>query len=106
MIYMSSALAVNKESFRKEVLESEKTVLVDFWAAWCGPCRMLSPVIDEIAAENSDIKVVKINVDEQPELAQEFNIMTIPSLLVFKNGELVNQSAGVKPKPLILQMIK
>lgn len=103
---MSSALAVNKESFRKEVLESEKTVLVDFWAAWCGPCRMLSPVIDEIAAENSDIKVVKINVDEQPELAQEFNIMTIPSLLVFKNGELVNQSAGVKPKPLILQMIK
>ncbi len=103
---MSSALAVSKESFRKEVLESEKTVLVDFWAAWCGPCRMLSPVIDEIAAENSDIKVVKINVDEQPELAQEFNIMTIPSLLVFKNGELVNQSAGVKPKPLILQMIK
>ena len=103
---MSSALAVSKESFRKEVLESEKTVLVDFWAAWCGPCRMLSPVIDEIAAENSDIKVVKINVDEQPELAQEFNVMTIPSLLVFKNGELVNQSAGVKPKPLILQMIK
>ncbi len=103
---MSSALAVSKESFRKEVLESEKTVLVDFWAAWCGPCRMLSPVIDEIAAENSDIKVVKINVDEQPELAQEFNVMTIPSLLVFKNGELVNQSAGVKPKPLILQMVK
>lgn len=103
---MSSALAVSKETFRKEVLESEKTVLVDFWAAWCGPCRMLSPVIDEIAAENSDIKVVKINVDEQPELAREFNIMTIPSLLVFKNGELVNQSAGVKPKPLILQMVK
>lgn len=103
---MSSALAVSKENFRKEVLESENTVLADFWAAWCGPCRMLSPVIDEIAAENSDIKVVKINVDEQPELAQEFNIMTIPSLLVFKNGELVNQSAGVKPKPLILQMVK
>lgn len=103
---MSSALAVGKENFRKEVLESEKTVLVDFWAAWCGPCRMLSPVIDEIAAENSDIKVVKINVDEQPELAQEFNVMTIPSLLVFKNGEKVNQSAGVKPKQLILQMVK
>ncbi len=103
---MSLALAVNKDSFRKEVLESEKTVLVDFWAAWCGPCRMLSPVIDEIAAENPEIKVVKINVDEQPELAQQFKIMTIPSLLVFKNGELVNQSAGVKPKQLILQMVK
>ena len=98
--------ALTVEDFQTEVLDYKGIVLIDFWAAWCGPCRMLSPVIDEIAAENSDIKVVKINVDEQPELAQEFNIMTIPSLLVFKNGELVNQSAGVKPKPLILQMIK
>ena len=100
-----SAMHITRENFEQEVLQSSKPVLVDFWASWCGPCRMLSPVVDEIAAEQQDVKVCKVNVDEQPELAQRFGIMTIPTLIVFKDGKAVNQSAGVKPKKQILEML-
>ena len=100
-----SVINVNSENFQEEVLNSEKPVLVDFWASWCGPCRMVSPIVDEIAAERSDIKVVKINVDEQPELAGRFGIMSIPTLLVMKGGEVVAQSMGAKPKNQILAML-
>ena len=100
-----SVLNITKSNFLEEVLNSERTVLVDFWASWCGPCRMLSPVVDEIAGERGDIKVCKVNVDEQPELASEFQVMTIPTLVVFKNGKVVNQSAGVRPKKQILEML-
>ena len=100
-----SAMHITRENFNQEVLQSSKPVLVDFWASWCGPCRMLSPVVDEIAAEQQEVKVCKVNVDEQPELAQQFGIMTIPTLIVFKDGKAVNQSAGVKPKKQILEMI-
>ena len=100
-----SVINVNNGNFQEEVLNSEKPVLVDFWASWCGPCRMVSPIVDEIAAERSDIKVVKINVDEQPELAGRFGIMSIPTLLVIKGGEVVAQSMGAKPKNQILAML-
>ncbi len=100
-----SVIHVNKENFRQEVLESTSKVLVDFWASWCGPCRMVSPVLDEIAAENPQIKVVKINVDEQPELASAFKIMSIPTLVVMENGKIVNQSMGARPKQQILDML-
>ena len=100
-----SVINVNNGNFQEEVLNSEKPVLVDFWASWCGPCRMVSPTVDEIAAERSDIKVVKINVDEQPELAGRFGIMSIPTLLVIKGGEVVAQSMGAKPKNQILAML-
>lgn len=99
------SLVITKENFESEVLKSDKPVLVDFWAAWCGPCKMLSPVIDEIADERSDIKVGKINVDEQPELASQFAVMSIPTLIVFKNGEIANKSIGVQPKDAILSML-
>lgn len=99
------SLVITKENFESEVLKSDKPVLVDFWAAWCGPCKMLSPVIDEIAEERSDIKVGKINVDEQPELASQFAVMSIPTLIVFKNGEVANKSIGVQPKDAILSML-
>lgn len=99
------SLVITKENFESEVLKSDKPVLVDFWAAWCGPCKMLSPVIDEIADERSDIKVGKINVDEQPELASQFAVMSIPTLIVFKNGEIANKSIGVQPKGTILSML-
>ena len=89
---------ITKENFDSEVLKAEGTVLVDFWATWCGPCRMLSPIVDEVASEHPDVKVGKINVDEQPELAQQFGIMSIPTLLVFKNGEKVQESVGLIPK--------
>lgn len=97
---------VTQDNFKTEVLESEKPVLVDFWAVWCGPCKMLSPVVDQIAGENDDIKVCKIDVDEEGALAQQFGIMSIPSLLVFKNGEVVDRSVGVQPKDAILAMVK
>ena len=100
-----SALKITRENFRKEVLESNKPVLVDFWASWCRPCQMVSPLIDEIAEENEDIKVCKINVDEEIELAAQFQVMSIPTLAVFKNGQLVNKSLGAKPKAQILELV-
>ena len=93
-----AAIVITKEIFDREVLKAEGTVLIDFWATWCGPCRMLSPIVDEVASERPDVKVGKINVDEQPELAQQFGIMSIPTLLVFKNGEKVQESVGLIPK--------
>ena len=90
------------ENFEAEVMQSEKTVLVDFWASWCGPCRMLSPIVDEVAEERTDIKVGKVNVDEQEELAMRFGIMSIPTLIVFKNGEITKKTMGVQPKAAIL----
>ena len=101
-----SAILVNKNNFQEEVLNSDKPVLVDFWAPWCGPCRMVLPIIEEIAEENEDIKVVKINVDEDPELANQFGVMTIPTLYVFKNGGAVNHRSGAMPKEQILAMVK
>lgn len=86
-----SAISVNKNNFNQEVLNSEKPVLMDFWAPWCGPCRMVVPLVEEIAKERSDIKVVKINVDEEQELAMQFGVMSIPTLVVMKNGKIVNQ---------------
>lgn len=100
-----SALSITKNNFQKEVLESEKPVLVDFWASWCGPCRMVGPIIDDIADERTDIKVCKVNVDEEQELASEFQIMSVPTLLVIKDSTVVNRSMGVKPKDEILEMI-
>lgn len=101
-----SVFSVNKNSFAQEVINSDKTVLVDFWASWCGPCRMLSPIVDEIAQEHPEIKVCKVNVDDEPELAQSFQIMSIPSLMVFKNGKVVANSIGLRPKAEIEAMIK
>ncbi len=92
-------------NFKEEVLDSDKPVLVDFWAPWCGPCRMVGPILEEIATEHPEIKVVKINVDEQGELASKFQVMSIPTLMVFKNGQVVNQSMGAKPKQQILAML-
>ena len=100
-----SAININKNNFRNEVLNSEKPVLLDFWAPWCGPCRMVSPVVDEIAAERGDIKVGKVNVDEQPELAAQFGVMSIPTLVVMKGGKVVNQMVGARPKAQILAML-
>ena len=100
-----SAISVNKNNFGREVLNSDKPVLLDFWASWCGPCRMVSPIVDEIAAERSDIKVCKINVDEQPELAARFGVMSIPTLVVMKNGKVINQAVGARPKAQILAMM-
>ena len=100
-----SVLHITKENFENEVLKSDRPVLLDFWASWCGPCRMVSPIIDEIAEGTTDKKVCKINVDEQPELAQAFGVMSIPTLVVMKDGEVVGQSVGVKSKEAILHML-
>ena len=100
-----SAININKNNFQNEIMDSEKTVLLDFWASWCAPCRMVVPIIEEIAGERPDIKVGKINVDEQPELASEFSIMSIPTLVVMKNGKIVQQVSGVRPKNAILEML-
>ena len=101
-----AAIHVNKNNFREEVLHSDKPVLVDFFATWCGPCRMVGPVLDEIARENPEIKVVKINVDEESELASQYRVMSIPTMLVMKGGQVVSQSVGAKPKGAILAMVK
>ena len=100
-----SVVNINKNNFENEVMHSGKPVLLDFWAPWCGPCRMVSPIVVEIADECSDIKVGKINVDEQPELAAQFGVMSIPMLVVMKNGRIVNQSVGARPKAQILSML-
>lgn len=100
-----SVLTITKENFDQQVLQNTKPVLLDFWASWCGPCRMLSPVVDEIAQENDAIAVGKVNVDEQPELASQFGVMSIPTLMVFKDGKAVNTSVGVVPKAKILEML-
>lgn len=100
-----SALNVTKSNFQEEVMNSDKPVLLDFWASWCGPCRTVLPIVEEIANERSDIKVCKINVDEQPELASQFEVMTIPTLIVMKGGAIVTQSSGAKSKSQILAML-
>ena len=101
-----SVLTITKENFEKEVLQSKEPVLLDFWASWCGPCRMVSPVIDEIAGEVSGKKVGKVNVDEEPELAERFGVMSIPTLIVMKDGKLARQAVGVRPKSEILSMLE
>lgn len=101
-----SVLVVTKDNFKKEVLDSNIPVLLDFWAPWCGPCRMVSPVVDEISEEISDAKIGKVNVDEQPELAAQFNVMSIPTLVVIKSGKVASTSIGAKPKSEILKMLK
>lgn len=100
-----SAIHINNQNFKNEVLHSDKPVLLDFWAPWCGPCRMVVPIIEEIAEENEQIKVCKINVDEETDLANQFGVMSIPTLVVMKNGEIVNKSVGAKPKQAILDML-
>lgn len=101
-----SALHITKENFENEVLKSEIPVLVDFWASWCGPCKMLMPVIEELAGEVNGVKICKINVDDEPELAAKYQVMTIPTLVVIQNGEVIKKSSGVIPKNAILEMLK
>ena len=101
-----SAIIINKNNFQNEIMDSEKTVLLDFGAPWCAPCRMVVPVIEEIAGERPDIKVGKINVDEQPELASKFSIMSIPTLVVMKNGKIVQQISGARPKNAIWPLLR
>ena len=103
--YKMTAININKNNFQSEVMNSDKPVLLDFWAPWCAPCRMVVPIIEEIAGERPDIKVGKINVDEQPELASKFGIMSIPTLVVMKNGKIVQQVSGARPKNAILEML-
>lgn len=100
-----SVKVITKENFNTEVLNSQKPVLLDFWASWCGPCRMLSPTVDQVAEERADVMVGKVNVDEQPELAQAFGVMSIPTLVVLKGGKVVETSVGVKPKSAVLAML-
>ncbi|MDD2494507.1 MAG: thioredoxin [Tissierellia bacterium] len=100
-----STVKITKENFKEEVLNSNKPVLLDFWAPWCGPCRMVSPIVDEIAGEVADIKVGKVNIDEQPELASAFSVMSIPTLAVMKDGKLIKTMVGARPKKAILGML-
>jgi len=100
-----SVVTLTRDNFQSEVMKSDKPVLIDFWASWCGPCRMVSPVIDEIAGEVSHVKVGKVNVDEQPQLAAQFGVMSIPTLVVIRDGKVVNQTVGVRPKTEILNML-
>ena len=100
-----AVITITKENFEAEVLKSAQPVLLDFWASWCGPCRMLSPVVDEVAEERTDVKVGKVNVDEQPDLAAEFGVMSIPTLLLFENGKLVRQAVCARPKSGVLELL-
>lgn len=100
-----AVINITSANFESEVLHSDKPVLLDFWATWCGPCRMLSPIVDEVGEERGDIKVGKVNVDEQPELAGQFDVMSIPTLLVFENGKLVNRAVGARPKSGVLSLL-
>ena len=100
-----SAVNVNNQNFQNEVMNEEKKVLLDFWAPWCGPCRMVLPLVEQIAEERPDLKVCKINVDEQPELASQFGVMTIPTLVVMEKGRILNKASGARPKEAILQMV-
>ena len=101
-----SAVNINRNNYQEEVLNTDKPVLLDFWAPWCGPCRMVVPLVDEIAAERSDVKVGKVNIDEQFELAREFGVTTIPTLVILKEGKVVRQSSGARPKAQILAMLE
>ena len=100
-----AAINVNKTNFQQEVLNEERKVLLDFWAPWCGPCRMVVPIVEEIAEEYPEYKVCKINVDEEPELASQFNILSIPTLVVMENGQILNQASGARPKNAIPSML-
>ena len=100
-----AVINITSANFESEVLHSDKPVLLDSWATWCGPCRMRSPIVDEVAEERGDIKVGKVNVDEQPELAGQFDVMSIPTLLVFENGKLVNRAVGARPKSGVLSLL-
>ena len=100
-----SVLHIDKNNFQPEVLNASVPVLLDFWAPWCGPCRMIAPVLDEIAAERADIKVGKINIDEEPQLASQFGVMSIPTLAVVKDGKVVQQVVGARPKDAILALL-
>jgi len=100
-----SVVNLTSENFQREVLNSEKPVLVDFWASWCGPCRMVSPLVDQIAEENQEVKVGKVDIDDQPELAGAFRVMSIPTLMVFKGGKLYKSAVGARPKAAILAML-
>ena len=100
-----SVIHIDRNNFKSEVLDSDRPVLLDFWAPWCTPCRMVGPILDEIAGERSDIKVAKVNVDEQPELAGQFGVMSIPTLVVVKEGRIVQQAMGARPKAQILSML-
>ena len=100
-----ATVKLTKNNFEQEVIKSDVRVLIDFWASWCGPCRMISPVIEEIAQEVTDKKVCKVNIDEEPELAQAFSVMSIPTLVVVKNGKVVNQAVGARPKEEIMRLL-
>ena len=100
-----AVIAITNDTFELQVLKAEKPVLLDFWAQWCGPCRLLSPVVDEVAAEREDILVGKVNVDEEPELAERFQIMSIPTLILFRNGQIVNTAVGAMPKEDVLALL-
>ena len=100
-----AAMNINKDNFEQEVMNSDRKVLLDFWAPWCGPCRMVVPLVEQIAEERPDIKVGKINVDENPELALQFGVMSIPTLMVMENGQILRQEKGARPKKAILQML-